>query len=441
MYHLPYTNLINEHKILPGSTLLHFRFGHTSIMQYVNAVFNNQIFGTNGITIPISLIFSFFFIFLLEEILKILKINSSLNLYNFYIILSFIFLCLRMNRYSDYGNDHPSTIFFIYFISIFIKNYNHFDLDIKKYLSILASFIFTLKIFYFIPLILCSNLWLSKVNLKIINSANIISGFLLIFWFFKNILVSGCVIYPANFTCINNLPWYDLSKNNFINANQISLESEAWAKNWNTHRKKEINSNKDINKNISQKKYIENFVWLKEWSNIHGKLIIKKIAPFLILVLIFFFISRKKTKVSKFEDIKLFIFLFSVNLLGLTLWFLKFPIMRYGLAYIFIQIFLISFIFFRNRYLTNIKFILMLSLIILTSKNFLRIYNNLDYKPYPEIKNKSEYFKAKKNDLNIFYTKKGTCGYNKSPCTNYRQNIENIDIKNYLSYKYISLKD
>ena len=83
----------------------------------------------------------------------------------------------------------------------------------------------------------------------------------------------------------------------------------------------------------------------------------------------------------------------------------------------------------------------MLSLIILTSKNFLRIYNNLDYKPYPEIKNKSEYFKAKKNDLNIFYTKKGTCGYNKSPCTNYRQNIENIDIKNYLSYKYISLKD
>ena len=54
------------------------------------------------------------------------------------------------------------------------------------------------------------------------------------------------------------------------------------------------------------------------------------------------------------------------------------------------------FYFFRNRYLTNIKFILMLSLIILTSKNFLRIYNNLDYKPYPEIKNKSEYFKAKK---------------------------------------------
>ena len=241
LYHLPYTNLINEHKILPGSTLLHFRFGHTSIMQYVNAVFNNQIFGTNGITIPISLIFSFFLFFSFRGNFKILKINSSLNLYNFYIILSFIFLCLRMNRYSDYGNDHPSTIFFIYFISIFIKNYNHFDLDIKKYLSILASFIFTLKIFYFIPLILCSNLWLSKVNLKIINSANIISGFLLIFWFFKNILVSGCVIYPANFTCINNLPWYDLSKNNFINANQISLESEAWAKNWNTHRKKEIN--------------------------------------------------------------------------------------------------------------------------------------------------------------------------------------------------------
>jgi hypothetical protein len=441
LYHLPYTNLINDYKILPGSTLLHFRFGHTSIMQYVNAVFNNQILGINGITIPISLIFSFFFIFLLEEILKILKIKSSLDLYNFYIILAFIFLCLRMNRYSDYGNDHPSTIFFIYFISIFIKNFNHFDLDVKKYLSIFASFIFTLKVFYFIPLILCAYLWLSKVNLKIFNVANNISVFLLVFWFLKNILVSGCVIYPVSFTCINNLPWYDLSKNYFINANQISLESEAWAKNWNTHRKKETNLNKDINKNNSQKKYIKNFVWLQEWSNNHGKQIIKKIAPFLILVLILFLISRKEIKISKFKNIKLFIFLFSINLFGLTLWFLKFPIMRYGLAYIFIQIFLISFIFFRNKYLTNIKFILIFCLLILTSKNLLRIYNNFDYKPYPEIKNKSEYFKTKKNDLNIFYTKKGTCGYNKSPCTNYRRNIKNIDIKNYLSYKYISLKD
>ena len=154
-----------------------------------------------------------------------------------------------MNRYSDYGNDHPSTIFFIYFICIFIKNFNHFDLDVKKYLSIFASFIFTLKVFYFIPLILCAYLWLSKVNLKIFNVANNISVFLLVFWFLKNILVSGCVIYPVSFTCINNLPWYDLSKNYFINANQISLESEAWAKNWNTHRKKETNLNKDINKN------------------------------------------------------------------------------------------------------------------------------------------------------------------------------------------------
>ena len=441
LYHLPYTNLINEHKILPGSTLLHFRFGHTSIMQYVNAIFNNQIFGINGITIPISLIFSFFFIFLLEEIFKILKNKDSFNLYSFYIILAFIFLCLRMNRYSDYGNDHPSTIFFIYFTSIFIKNFNYFDLDFKKYLSIVASFIFTLKIFYFIPLILCAYLWLSKINLKIINIANSISVLLLISWFFKNILVSGCIIYPASFTCINNLPWYDLSKNYFVNANQISLEAEAWAKNWNTHRKKEINLNEDINKDNSQKNYIENFLWLKEWSNIHGKHIIKKITPFLILILILFLISRKETKVSKFKDIKLFIFLFSINLFGLTLWFLKFPIMRYGLAYIFIQIFLISFIFFRNRDLTNIKFILIISLVILISKNLVRIYNNFDYNLYPEIQNYSEYFEIKKNDFYIFYTKKGTCGYNKSPCTNYRQNIKNIDIKSYLNYKYIALKD
>ena len=52
MYHLPYTKIINDNKIIFGISNIHFRFGHTSILQYLNAIFNNYIFNSKGIIIP-----------------------------------------------------------------------------------------------------------------------------------------------------------------------------------------------------------------------------------------------------------------------------------------------------------------------------------------------------------------------------------------------------
>ena len=68
------------------------------------------------------------------------------------------------------------------------------------------------------------------------------------------------------------------------------------------------------------------------------------------------------TNVSIKKNNKLFFLLLFINSIALSLWFLKFPIMRYGLAYIFTQIFLITFIFFKDRFSQNIKFIFVLSL-------------------------------------------------------------------------------
>ena len=57
MYHLPYTKIINDNKIIFGISNIHFRFGHTSILQYLNAIFNNYIFNSKGIIIPAAIIF------------------------------------------------------------------------------------------------------------------------------------------------------------------------------------------------------------------------------------------------------------------------------------------------------------------------------------------------------------------------------------------------
>ena len=44
LYHLPFISILNEHKIILGISNIHFRFAHTSIIQYTSAVFNNSFF-------------------------------------------------------------------------------------------------------------------------------------------------------------------------------------------------------------------------------------------------------------------------------------------------------------------------------------------------------------------------------------------------------------
>ena len=442
LYHLPYSNIVNDYKILPGSSLIHFRFGHISILQYINAFFNNYIFGSHGVIIPISLAFSFFLLYLINQISKILRNDNYYNLHNFFIVSSLIFVCLRMNRYSDYGNDNVATIFFLYFISFFIRNFETNTFYFKNKISLLASFIFTLKVFYFVPLILSLYLWISKRNLKIINLSSLTCVFFLFLWFLKNILISGCAVYPASFTCINKLPWYNTENRNFIDANQISLESEAWAKNWNTYNKKQISLGKNIDKIESQKKYVKRFFWFKEWSNVHGLVILKKIAPFLILILILLILERKRAyKSNKKENDKLFKILLITNLIALLLWFIKFPIMRYGLAYIFIQFYLMSYLFIRNKYFSKLKYIIILSIFVLISKNLIKIYNNFDKNIYPIIYKQTTYYEKNEDNFVIYFTKNnGLCGYKKSPCTNYEQNLKNLEVKKFLNYRFFSLK-
>ena len=46
-----------------------------------------------------------------------------------------------------------------------------------------------------------------------------------VIWIVKNIIVSGCLIYPIQITCINSLAWTDP-----VTIKKISLENEAFYK-------------------------------------------------------------------------------------------------------------------------------------------------------------------------------------------------------------------
>ena len=60
LYHLPYSRLISEHKIVIGASNIDFRFGHISIFQYISSFLNNSLFGTNGVLLPVAILVSNF---------------------------------------------------------------------------------------------------------------------------------------------------------------------------------------------------------------------------------------------------------------------------------------------------------------------------------------------------------------------------------------------
>ena len=74
LYHLPFINIINDSKIIIGSANLEFRYGHTSILQYLSAAFNNIVFSEKGILLPLANTFSIVVLYFLN----LIKNNSGI---------------------------------------------------------------------------------------------------------------------------------------------------------------------------------------------------------------------------------------------------------------------------------------------------------------------------------------------------------------------------
>ena len=444
-YHLPFISILNDNKIIIGLSNLHFRFGHISIIQYLSASFNNHIFFENGILIPLALIFAFMTLYLLTNIF-----NQENN---FIVLISFIFLIFiffRMNRYSGLGNDGPAHFYFMY-LMILALNYKKYIQDYNNFfnkISLIGIFIFFNKITMLLGLIVPLFFIFQSSFLKIYKS-KIFLFIILIFlsWIGKNIITSGCAAFPLEQTCFKKLQWFDKSETRRSNAKSGRIENEAWTKGAPNQTEKGF------------EEYIETFEWINTWKMHHGKKIIKKITPFLIFIIIFtlFIIltgNKKKFKVFN-EKEKIFWFLIFLNLLGSLLWFIKFPVFRYGYGYL-IGFFGILYVFillkmyeidFEN-FKQKLKFIFILFFIGLISKHSLRIYKNfhLEKSPWPVIYSdnpliiKNEMTPHFQNSEIIFYTPQlSMCYYtNLSPCTNMAKNefdIKDIKMEKVKSYK------
>ena len=289
LYHLPIISMINESKIIFGSSNIHFRFAHGSIIQNFSALYNIYFFKINIITISTASIFSFFVYFLSEKLIFYIKKNNKIFSVTFLITL--IFTIYSFNRYSGYGNDAVAHIYFIYFFLIILINdfSQSFRNDLLIKVILVSCFLIGLKLFMILTFIITIILIIQFDKKMIIlrKKSFYICFFFLLLISLKSLSISGCILYPLKFTCLKSLKIYN--EEQITNTSEMS---EAWAKGW-----------PDQDGPISDySDYNEKFKWFMTWKDNHLKFILEKIAPLYILLILItsiFLICSDKSTVKK----------------------------------------------------------------------------------------------------------------------------------------------
>ena len=435
LYHLPFINILNHEKIIFGLSNLHFRYGHISIIQYTSAIFNNIIFQDKGINFPAALI----------AVSVILNFLSNLNIklknkqfdFHFFILFSLIlFIFYKINRFSEYGNDAPTHLLMFLLISEIVKNFKISNSSKFSNLFLLSLFIIMNKIILLFSILFPLILFFNKKNkINILELKNIFIFIFVFFWFLKNILISGCILYPVKITCFNYFQWTDTKK-----TEEVSIENEAWAKGWPDYRKDDVK--------LTQKEYSKNFNWVSTWGKNHFFKILKIILPYILFLTIILFIVKSKTlKVPQEKYIKYLIY---ISVLGTIMWIYKVPVFRYGYSYLIILISLIFSYFAQSfKYKENSRSIFKASILLLATifilKNTNRIiFENKEYYgyPWPKIYSMDENNEPKMHNFSyidgkkIYYTENDYCMYGLSPCGLSTSGIKHRKINGYsLIYK------
>ncbi len=442
LYHLPYIRILQENKIILGLTNLHFRFGFISTFQYISSIYNSFFLKSEFLNIPLASLFPLFFLFLINKFISSLNKNNASEIISIFSLI--IFSLYSFNRYSNYGNDVPASIFFFILVIVILKIEKINHITVKEFfsISIISIFLVTLKASMAIVILLPIAIFLlNKNKIKILKNRNffIISSLFLI-WILKNILISGCLIFPLKETCFNKIFYFN---DNITNI--ASNEPEAWAKGYPTS-----------NKKLNYKEYNSNFNWLETWSHNHLSDIFEKVLPLIIFLLLF--LSKKIVNISfyknyRFEiknDMKITLIVF-FSCYCIILWFLKFPLYRFGMSYIstFIIFIFVKMFISGEDYLYNKKvyfWIIGIGLALFYIKNLNRVINNYDLvynnSPWPKIysfndsekNNEKNFLKIldNKGNFKFYYSEGKLCMYSKSPCSNFNNpNLYRKKIKGY----------
>lgn len=243
-YHLNYQNWMREFKLIFGLNNLNGAFGTSSIIDYIAAPLW---IGDNLILLHyISILFIVFLINFLTYHIIFSK--------NTYLYFSSIFLAVyglmdnfgvgggRNGFFTIHGIIKPDiSSGIMFYLSCVLLTYTLIKKTITQkeiiFLNFILIFSYQLKISSALLLgfFLYVIIKLKQFHLRSLLTTNLV----LIIWSIKNILLTSCLVYPVNFTCLNS-PWYSEQSiqglkevtgsfnNSYVFGNSFTL----WFNNW-----------------------------------------------------------------------------------------------------------------------------------------------------------------------------------------------------------------
>ena len=435
-YHLGSIINSDNHNYIVGLNSLHSLYGFSSVWLSLHSYLNFDYSRLQDIHILNGIILFLFLSFLFFEIIKTIKEKNETP-YLPILLFFLLFVLTKYTRLKEFGIDRPAFLVFFYIILFYFKFviFNFSDQISEKYrenifllLLFMTTFIFFIKLVFIFSLILPITYFftIKKKLLIFKNPLTYLIFLIYVSYFLKNLIVSGCLIYPVQFLCFANLPWHEME-----NIKNLNFNTEVFNKSFFQY-----------SGSLTQAEYVKHFNWLKSWFDRNSQELFELLALlgsiFLITLLNFKKSVHQSYKAKKIE-------LFSLGLIcffSLLLLFLKTPVIRMS-HHIFVLFFFILFLTnFNQRYsLINKKLFFSLIFIFFTfnvSKNLIRI-DNKDFvnDPIYVLKKAGFYSKPIKKNLNGFVYYQGWIDGH--PIGN--ANLDNYNYKKWFIFDIISKKE
>ncbi len=407
-YHFPYTIILTNFEKIFGLGNLNHGFRTASSIFYLNSLFYLPVIKYFLMNSGAAYILGFSNYILFKNIKDSIK-KKDFNHIMFLSILSLIYINTIFSRIAEHGTDRSALILIfvmsIYYLKSMTVKKNEID---KNYfnnfyskLALLFAIIISLKSFYIIYLIIFL-LWFFQIN-KFFRFSQLFSFiiksyysyiFILFFSFtiFTTFSNTGCLIYPATFTCFENFSWSIALQQ----VDQMQLWYEQWSK-----------AGAGPNFRIDNPElYVSKFNWVSNWISMYfftkvSDNIFSVTLISIIVLILFSYNCPKGTRIN--YNYKLFYYLILILFFE---WFYNHPSLRYGgytlLALIFfipISIYLSQFMFDKKVLIKKIYFILMLTLLVFFTRNIIRI--NKEFKQYSYNPVKKAFFYLNKDGFQI----------------------------------------
>ena len=290
--HYHYGSILNtdNHNYIWGLSHLHNVYGTSSIWLIGHSYFNFEEYRLQDIHILNGII-----LFLITCLFasEIGLVNKKKNNYSIIIFSILIFILLKYTRLKEFGIDRPAFLFFYFLIYYYLKNFLY-NKNIVKFndfliLCLICFLIIFIKIIFLSILIIPFYLMVKyRKKLFKINFKSALIFFIGLSFFLKNILISGCLIFPIDFLCFESISW-----NNLKGVKEITIMMDTINKSWFLY-----------SGDLTQSQYLNNFNWISTWINRNFTELLEFLITVILCILITISCFKKKKFLKKIENVK-----------------------------------------------------------------------------------------------------------------------------------------